>query len=131
MNAIPEELKYTQTHEWVRVEGNEVIIGITHHAQELLGDMVYVELPETGSCFSIEEDCAVVESVKAASDIYAPLDGEIIAVNDNLADSPELINQSPYEEGWLIRMKITATEQLDNLLDANTYQDVIASEDSK
>lgn len=130
MSQIPSELKYAQSHEWVRSEGNgEYTIGITEHAQELLGDMVFVDLPEVGREVAIGDDCAVAESVKAASDIYAPLSGEIIAVNEELNDSPELVNSAPYGEGWLFRIKVNNESELDDLLDAAGYQELVDSEE--
>ncbi|WMC09426.1 glycine cleavage system protein GcvH [Oceanimonas pelagia] len=126
MSNIPSELKYARSHEWVRVEENgEAVIGITEHAQDLLGDMVFVELPEVGRTVDASEDCAVAESVKAASDIYAPVSGEIIAVNEALEDSPELVNSDPYGDGWLFRIKLADESDLDELLDAEGYENSI------
>ena len=123
MSNVPTELKYAASHEWVRDEGNgEYVVGITEHAQELLGDMVFVDLPEVGATVSAGDDCAVAESVKAASDIYAPISGEIIAVNGDLESSPELVNSEPYGDGWLFRIKASDTAELDKLLDAAGYQ---------
>jgi glycine cleavage system H protein len=120
MSNLPTDLKYTATHEWVRINGDgTATVGITDHAQEQLGDMVFVELPELGRVLAAAEECAVVESVKAASDIYSPLAGEIVAINEALADTPELINQDPYGEGWLFRLRIDGT--LDGLMDAAAY----------
>ncbi len=120
---MPTELKYAASHEWVRDEGNgEYLVGITEHAQELLGDMVFVDLPEVGTVVAAGDDCAVAESVKAASDIYAPLSGEIIAVNAALDGSPELVNSDPYSEGWLFRIKASDSAELDKLLNADEYQ---------
>lgn len=122
MSNVPTELKYATSHEWVRDEGNgEYVVGITEHAQELLGDMVFVDLPEVGATISAGDDCAVAESVKAASDIYAPISGEIIAVNDALDGSPELVNSEPYGDGWLFRIKASDVAELDELLDADAY----------
>lgn len=130
MSQIPEELKYTKTHEWVRREGdNTVTVGITDHAQDLLGDMVYVETPEVGTNFGEGDDCAVVESVKAASDVYCPLAGEIIEVNESLADAPEMINKDPYGDGWLFKIKPEDIEHLEELLDAEAYGELAASEE--
>jgi glycine cleavage system H protein len=123
MSNVPSELKYAASHEWVRDEGNgEYVVGITEHAQELLGDMVFVDLPEVGTTVSAGDDCAVAESVKAASDIYAPISGEIIAVNGDLEVSPELVNSEPYGDGWLFRIKASDEVELDDLLDADAYQ---------
>ena len=120
------ELKYRDSHEWVRKEEDgSYTVGITEHAQELLGDMVFVDLPDVGATFSAGDDCAVAESVKAASDIYAPLSGEIVAVNDNLGDSPELVNSAPYADGWLFRIKASDESELDAMLDADAYKAAI------
>lgn len=130
MNNAPKELRYTREHEWLRDEGNgEFTVGITEHAQETLGDMVFVDLPDVGDVVSAGDDCAVVESVKAASDIYAPISGEIIAVNDALSDSPELVNESPYQEGWIFRIKMSDDSQLADLIDAQGYLSMIAAEE--
>ncbi len=123
MSEIPAELKYTKSHEWVRVEGDgTVTIGITDHAQELLGDLVFVELPEEGTTLSAEDAACVVESVKAASDVYSPVSGDVIAVNEALADAPETINDSPYDDGWLFKLKLSAEAELDDMLDADAYE---------
>ncbi|HBL7015276.1 TPA: glycine cleavage system protein GcvH [Serratia marcescens] len=123
MSNVPTELKYASSHEWVRAEGNGVYtVGITEHAQELLGDMVFVDLPEVGRTVAAGEDCAVAESVKAASDIYAPISGEIVAVNAELESSPELVNSEPYGEGFLFQIKASDEGELANLLDAAAYQ---------
>lgn len=106
MSNVPAELKYSKEHEWLRKEADGTYtVGITEHAQELLGDMVFVDLPEVGATVSAGDDCAVAESVKAASDIYAPVSGEIVAVNDALSDSPELVNSEPYAGGWIFKIK--------------------------
>jgi glycine cleavage system H protein len=129
MSNAPSDLKYTKSHEWIRVEGDgTVTVGITDHAQELLGDMVFVELPETGASFSSGEECAVVESVKAASDVYSPLSGEITAVNEALADTPETINQDPFGDGWIFKLKLGDESELGNLLDADGYDAQVAAE---
>ncbi|MFC0119913.1 glycine cleavage system protein GcvH [Pseudoalteromonas xiamenensis] len=129
MSNIPSELKYASSHEWVRDEGNGVYtVGITEHAQELLGDMVFVELPEVGDEVDAGEDCAVAESVKAASDIYAPIGGEIVAINEDLEGSPELVNSDPYGDGWLFKVKASDLEELENLLDAEGYANSIDEE---
>jgi len=123
MSNVPTELKYASSHEWVRAEGNGVYtVGITEHAQELLGDMVFVDLPEVGRTVAAGEDCAVAESVKAASDIYAPISGEIVAVNGELESSPELVNSEPYGDGFLFQIKAADEGELANLLDAAAYQ---------
>jgi glycine cleavage system H protein len=120
MSNLPQELKYSKSHEWVRVEDDgTVTIGITDHAQGLLGDMVFVELPESDRELGVEEECAVVESVKAASDVYSPVAGSVAEVNSAVEDSPELVNQDPYGEGWLFKLKDVSG--LDDLLDADGY----------
>ena len=130
MSEIPGELKYSKSHEWVRInDDGTVTIGITEHAQELMGDMVYVELPENGASFNHGDDCAVVESVKAASDVYAPIGGEVVEINEALADAPETINSDPYGEGWIFRMTPADTGEMDDLMDANAYEELVASED--
>ncbi|MBU9822926.1 glycine cleavage system protein GcvH [Rahnella sp. BCC 1045] len=122
MSNVPADLKYASSHEWVRSEGNGVYtVGITEHAQELLGDMVFVDLPEVGREVAAGEDCAVAESVKAASDIYSPVSGEILAVNGELEGSPELVNSEPYGAGFLFQIKASDESELANLLDAEAY----------
>jgi glycine cleavage system H protein len=129
MSNIPSELKYASSHEWVRAEGNGVYtVGITEHAQELLGDMVFVDLPDVGDSVDAGEDCAVAESVKAASDIYSPISGEIVAINEELEDSPELVNSNPYNDGWLFQVKASDESELESLLDAEGYQNSIDEE---
>ncbi len=126
MSNIPTDLKYATSHEWIRAEGNGVFtVGITEHAQDLLGDMVFVELPEVGDNVAQGDDCAVAESVKAASDIYAPISGEIVAVNDVLNDSPELVNSAPYGEGWMFQIKASDESEVAGLLDAAGYKNAI------
>lgn len=123
MSNVPNELKYRDSHEWVRKEADGTFtVGITEHAQELLGDMVFVDLPDVGNSYSAGDECAVAESVKAASDIYAPVSGEIVAVNDALGDAPELVNSEPYAAGWLFRIKASDESELDSLLDADAYK---------
>lgn len=123
MSEVPEGLRFTSSHEWVRAESDgTVTVGITDHAQELLGDLVFVELPEVGRGVGSGEECGVVESVKAASDVYSPLAGEITAVNEALTDAPELVNQSPFADGWLFRLRPADSAALDKLLDAKAYQ---------
>lgn len=122
MSEIPDDLKYTKNHEWVRLEEDgSLTIGITDHAQELLGDLVYVECPEVGRTVEEEEACAVVESVKAASDVYAPIPGEVIEINDILSDSPETINQDAYGTGWMFRLQPENDYTLDSLMEADVY----------
>lgn len=126
--SIPADLKYTKSHEWVRPEADGTVsVGITHHAQDLLGDMVFVENPTVGRQLAAGEECAVVESVKAASDVYAPLAGQVTAVNDAVESSPESLNKDPYG-AWMFRLKPTDPADLDGLLDAAGYQAHVASE---
>jgi glycine cleavage system H protein len=130
MSEIPGDLKYAKSHEWVRVESDgTVTVGISDHAQGALGDLVYVELPEVGSTVQAGNGVAVVESVKAASDIYAPVSGEVIAVNDALSDAPETINSDPYEGGWIFKLKISDKSELDNLLTPDEYTELAENED--
>ncbi|KVX02245.1 glycine cleavage system protein GcvH [Shewanella frigidimarina] len=129
MSTIPADLKYASSHEWIRKESDgSYTVGITEHAQELLGDMVFVELPEVGDTVTAGEDCAVAESVKAASDIYAPISGEVIAVNESLEDSPELVNSDAFGGGWFFRVMPSDEAEVDALLDADGYQEVIDEE---
>ncbi len=122
MSNIPAELKYVASHEWLRQEEDgTVTVGITHHAQELLGDIVFIELPEVGANLAAEEQAGVVESVKAASDVYAPIAGEIVAVNDDLPSAPETANSDPYGEGWFFKIKPANPADLDGLLTAEQY----------
>ncbi len=126
---VPADLKYTKSHEWVRAEADgTVTIGITQHAQDQLGDMVYVEVPESGRTVKVGEACAVVESVKAASDVYSPLSGEVVAGNGALADSPETVNKDPYGDGWILKLRPSDPAEMDGLLDANAYGEFVASE---
>jgi glycine cleavage system H protein len=126
MSNIPSELKYATSHEWVRNEGDGTYtVGISEHAQELLGDMVFVDLPDVGDEVDAGEDCAVAESVKAASDIYAPITGEVVAINEELEDAPEQVNADSYGDGWLFRIKASDESELANLLDAEGYQNSI------
>jgi glycine cleavage system H protein len=131
MSKVPEEFRYTKTHEWVRpLPDGTFRVGITDHAQELLGDMVFVELPEVGRRLSQGEECGVVESVKAASDVYSPLAGEIAEINDGLTDQPEVINQDPYGEGWLFRLRPADPAAADALLGPSAYAELVESESS-
>lgn len=130
MSNVPQELRYTKTHEWVRrEEDGSITVGITEHAQELLGDLVFVEAPEVGTTYASGEDCAVVESVKAASDVYAPVNGEVIGSNEALANAPETINTDPYGDGWLFKMTPDDEGDLDDLMDADAYAELIAAEE--
>ena len=122
MSNTPSELKHASSHEWARLEEDgTVTVGITHHAQDSLGDVVFVELPEVGAEYGAGEEAAVVESVKAASDIYAPVSGEVVAVNDALEESPETVNEYPYSDGWFFRLKPSDVSELDNLLSNDDY----------
>ena len=130
MSEVPSDLKYTRDHEWVRVEDDATVtIGITDHAQAQLGDLVFVEAPEVGTSFGAGDAAAVVESVKAASDVYAPLAGEVVEANDELAESPELINNDPYGEGWIYKLKVENPEAVEELLGADDYEAYAESEE--
>ncbi|PTN13250.1 glycine cleavage system protein GcvH [Nitrosomonas aestuarii] len=127
--SIPSDLKYTKSHEWVKSEADGTVsIGITHHAQELLGDMVFVELPQVGDTFTQKQECAVAESVKAAADVYSPISGEVVEINTPLVDNPENINQDAFG-AWLFKLKPSNPAELDGLLDAAGYQEVLDNED--
>ncbi|MBV0933990.1 glycine cleavage system protein GcvH [Marinobacterium weihaiense] len=122
MSNVPNELKYVASHEWIRDEGNGIVtVGITDHAQDLLGDVVFVELPDLGAEVAAGDDAGVVESVKAASDIYAPLSGEVVAINEALEDAPESVNSDPYGDGWFFQLKLSDAAELGDLLDADGY----------
>lgn len=130
MSNIPVELKYAKTHEWARInDDGSVTVGISDSAQDQLGDMVFIEVPEVGQSVDAGEGCAVVESVKAASDVYAPISGEILEVNEGLADSPETVNQDAYGEGWLFRLKPGNAGDLDAMMDSEAYTGFLAAED--
>jgi glycine cleavage system H protein len=124
---VPTDLRYTKDHEWVRQEGEEATVGITEYAAGQLGDIVFVELPEVGRTLAHSTTFGVVESVKAVSDLFAPLSGEVVADNGALASSPELVNSDPYGEGWMIRLKLTEPAEIDDLLDAAAYDTLIAA----
>ena len=123
------DARYAKTHEWARWHGDEIVCGITDHAQESLSDVVYVELPELGDVLEKEETFGVVESVKAASDLYMPMSGEIIVVNEALEDTPELVNQDPYGEGWMIRFAPSTPSEFDDLMDGDEYEASVAEEE--
>jgi glycine cleavage system H protein len=123
--ASPADCKYTKDHEWVRLDGESAVVGITDYAQQELGDVVFVELPGPGAAVQQGESFGVVESVKAASDLFAPLSGEVLATNDALADNPELVNKVPFGEGWMLRLKPADLAQLDTLMDAATYDSYV------
>ncbi len=130
MSDIPGDLRFTKSHEWVRVEDDDLVrVGISDHAQNLLGDLVFVELPEVGDHLDKESACAVVESVKAASDVYAPLSGEVVEVNDSLLDAPEMVNESCYEDGWLFALRIDDEDELSDLMDADGYESQLEDDD--
>jgi glycine cleavage system H protein len=124
---IPADLKYTKDHEWVKVEGDTVTIGVTDYAQSELGDIVYVEIETEGDELDQEEVFGTVEAVKTVSDLFMPMSGEVTAVNEKLADEPELVNSDPYGEGWMIKVKLSDTSQLDGLLDADAYKEEIGA----
>jgi glycine cleavage system H protein len=129
MSHVPKELKYSESHEWVREESDGTLtIGITDHAQTQLGDLVYVELPEVGRAVQANDELAVVESVKAASDVYSPVGGEVVAVNAALAESPEVVNQDPYGDGWLLRLRPEDPSEVGALLDSDGYEAAIEAE---
>ena len=129
MSNVPAELKFLSSHEWVLVEDGIATIGVSDHAQELLGDLVFVELPELESSVSAGDSVAVIESVKAASDTYAPVSGEIVEVNDELEDSPERINDDPYGDGWMYKIKMEDPDEVGDLLDAEAYTESIEDDD--
>jgi len=124
---VPKELRYTKDHEWVRVDGEEATVGITEYAASQLGDIVFVELPEAGRSLAQFATFGVVESVKAVSDLFAPVSGEVVATNDALAGSPETVNSDPYGEGWMIRLRLAEPGEVDELLDAAAYDAVVAA----
>ncbi len=129
MSEIPSDLRFADSHEWVSQEEDGVVkVGISDHAQEQLGDLVFVELPEEGATFGKGDACAVVESVKAASDIYCPVGGEIVVVNEALADTPEIINNDPYGDGWLFSVRLDNADELDELMDADGYREHLAED---
>ena len=128
---LPEELKYTKEHEWSKVEEGTVLVGITDYAQESLGEIVYVELPEEGSVVSQGEPFGVVESTKAVSDLYAPVSGTVTEVNETLGDNPELVNEDPYEDGWMIRIEMSDVGELAKLIDSAAYQSFVEEEMEK
>jgi len=129
MSNIPSDLKYTTSHEWVRNNDDGTFtVGITDHAQEMLGDLVHIELPDVDAEFDAVEGIAVAESVKAASDIYSPVNGTVTAVNESVLDDPELVNTDPYGEGWLFTLRVDEEEQVEALMDATTYADTLEDE---
>jgi glycine cleavage system H protein len=122
---VRDDLRYTKTHEWVKIQNNAVLIGITDHAQSELTDIVFVELPEVGKVINKDDELCVVESVKSVSEIYSPISGTVIEVNTKLNDSPELINESPYDEGWIVKLEIKDKSEITKLLDAQSYKKVL------
>jgi glycine cleavage system H protein len=122
---VPKNLRYTSDHEWVKIEGTIATVGITDHAQEELGDVVFVELPSVGLAVGLGDSIAVVESVKAASDIYAPINGEVVEINTEVEGDPSIINSSPYEDGWIFKVRFEEKSDLEDLLDAGGYEDLI------
>lgn len=128
MANVPEDLHYSKDHEWVRVEGDEAVIGITDYAQDSLGDVVYVELPKPGEEFAGNESFGSVESVKAVSEVFTPVAGEVVKINESLADEPEKVNSDPYGEGWMIRVRMSNSGEVDSLLTAAEYEDFTKAE---
>ncbi len=124
-SSVPEGRRYSKEHEWALVDGDQVVVGITDFAQHELGDVVYVELPKVGGRVTALKEFGVVESVKAASDLYSPLSGEVVATNAELADHPELVNESPYDRGWMMRVRADDAAELDQLMDAEAYKQLI------
>jgi glycine cleavage system H protein len=125
----PKNLKYHREHDWARVEGDTAVFGLTDYAQDTLGDVVFIELPEVGADVTAGTSYAEVESVKAVSDVYAPLSGSVVEVNEEVVDAPELINESPYENGWLIKVRISDPGELDDLMTAEEYEELLAEEE--
>jgi glycine cleavage system H protein len=125
--SYPEDLKYHPDHDWARIEGDQATFGITWYAQDALGEVVFFDPPEVGASVTKDEAYAEVESVKAVSDVFAPLSGEIVEVNDGLADSPEKVNQDPYGEGWMVKIRLSDASEVDQLMDVNAYQELLQS----
>jgi glycine cleavage system H protein len=125
--TVPTDLRYTRDHEWVRLDGDEAVVGITQYAADQLGDIVFVELPEAGKALEASRPFGVVESVKAVSDLFAPLSGEVVATNDALTAGPELVNSDPYGDGWMVRMQLADAGDLEDLLDADAYDALVAA----
>jgi glycine cleavage system H protein len=122
---IPENLKYSKEHEWMAIEGNTVTVGITDYAQGELGDVVFVELPGVGDTFDVQDTFGTIEAVKAVSDLYCPIAGEVVEINEALENAPETVNKDPYGEGWMIKLKVDNTADFDNLFDSNAYKELI------
>lgn len=127
----PEDLRYSSEHEWVRVEGNKARIGVTDYAQGELGDVVFVDLPSVGDTITVGQAFAVIESVKSVSDVYAPVSGTVVAVNDRLSDSPELINQAPYEDGWIVEVELSDPSEVNSLMTAAEYRASVEDEQAE
>jgi glycine cleavage system H protein len=125
MSDIPQDLKYTQDHEWARQQGSTIVVGVTQHAQEALGDVVYVELPKVGSSITAGKQFGVIESTKAVSELYAPITGKVVKVNDTLTDNPSTVNEDPYGNGWIIEVEPSDSKQLAGLLDASAYAELL------
>jgi len=128
---VPDDLLYTETHEWIRREGENVRVGITDHAQSELTDVVYVELPQVGSQLEMGDDLGSIESVKAVSELFAPVGGEVIEVNEALADKPELVNTDPWGDGWMIKIRLADATEADELMDAEEYEEFVQKESGK
>jgi glycine cleavage system H protein len=125
MSDIPKDLKYTKDHEWARVQGNTVVVGVTAHAQEALGDVVYVELPKVGATLTAGKQFGVIESTKAVSELFSPLSGKVVKVNDALTDAPQTVNADPYGNGWIVEIEPSDTKQLGELMDAAAYENLL------
>jgi glycine cleavage system H protein len=123
--SIPANLKYTKDHEWARIEGNRVVVGVTSHAQEALGDVVYVELPKVGSTVTAHKQFGVIESTKAVSELFSPLSGKVVKVNEALTDNPQTVNSDPYGAGWIIELELSDSKELASLLDASAYENLL------
>jgi glycine cleavage system H protein len=126
MADFPKDLKYTKDHEWARISGKTVVVGVTSHAQEALGDVVYVELPKVGATLSAGQPFGVIESTKAVSELFAPVSGKVVKVNDALSDNPSTVNSDPYQGGWIVEVELSDTKQLDGLLDVGAYEKLLA-----
>ena len=129
MSLVPEDLRFTKDDEWIKLEGDEATVGVTDYAQDSLSDIVYLELPDVGDSFSAGETFGVVESVKAAADLLMPISGEVVAINDDLIDTPELVNEDPYGKAWMVKVKLSDSSQIDELMDAVAYQAYLDSRD--
>ena len=128
MANYPKDLKYTKDHEWARASGKTVVVGVTAHAQEALGDVVYVELPKVGATLTEGQPFGVIESTKAVSELFAPVSGKVVKVNDALSDNPSTVNSDPYQAGWIVEVELSDTKQLDGLMDAGAYEKLLAEQ---